>query len=368
MLTCTTCGKQNQDNYKFCLGCGARLVTGAGAGSDRGSVAGSPSAGSASANPPPVGAFAVGEPAAASSAPGPSGGGPAVAASPGAEDLACSSCGQGNPAGFRFCGRCGNTLAATNEATGEPGETAPVAPVDRLTEPPSLPTHRASTPAAEPGRSGKARLVLLREDGSEGGMLGLEGGPEVLGREYGPPFDSDAYLDPRHVTLTVQDDGIRVDDLNSLNGVFVKLEARTELRDKDQFRVGQELLIYEDLPEPALSSDGSERMGSPNPGYWGRVSVIVQPGQASEAYPIKEAGLTIGREQGDARFPNDGYVSGRHCGVVGDDTGVYLEDLGSSNGTYLRVRSGDLVAYGRLLLVGQQLFRVEMSSPETNEH
>jgi hypothetical protein len=37
---------------------------------------------------------------------------------------------------------------------------------------------------------------------------------------------------------------------------------------------------------------------------------------------------------------------------------VCLTDLGSSNGTFLRVREARLVPTGSLLLMGQQLFRV----------
>ena len=47
------------------------------------------------------------------------------------------------------------------------------------------------------------------------------------------------------------------------------------------------------------------------------------------------------------------------CRVFGDDNGVYLEDLDSSNGTYIRVRTGQVVPFGTTLLVGQQLFRIE---------
>ena len=101
-------------------------------------------------------------------------------------------------------------------------------------------------------------------------------------------------------------------------------------------------------------------MGSPNPGYWGRVSVMISPTRACSAFPIMEGGVTIGRENGEIVFPEDGYVSGTHCSIVGDDDGVFLEDLGSSNGTYIRVRKGQLIAPGNLLLVGQQLFRIEL--------
>lgn len=100
-------------------------------------------------------------------------------------------------------------------------------------------------------------------------------------------------------------------------------------------------------------------MGSPNPGYWGRISLLIDGKVASEAYPIEGAEFAIGRERGDLTFPLDGYVSSSHCRIVGDDAGVHLEDRGSSNGTYVRIRSGTVVPYGSLVLVGQQLFRVD---------
>jgi hypothetical protein len=231
--------------------------------------------------------------------------------------------------------------------------------MDAGTPPPVQPSAAAPPVAAAPPQVYQARLVLLRDDGTEGGVLVLDGGPENLGRDYGPPFDSDVYLDPQHVTITVTADGLMIGDKGSLNGLYIKLEGRSELLDGDQFRVGQELLRFEDLPEPEALPDGTERMGSPNPGYWGRLCVVVSPGRACAAYPIEGDGAAIGREVGDITFPQDGYVSGAHCRVFADDAGIFLEDLGSSNGTYQRVRDGQVVPFMSLILIGQQLFRLE---------
>jgi pSer/pThr/pTyr-binding forkhead associated (FHA) protein len=86
---------------------------------------------------------------------------------------------------------------------------------------------------------------------------------------------------------------------------------------------------------------------------------MAEPERSVAAWAIDGEGILIGRESGDITFPDDGYVSGRHCRVFGDDNGVYLEDLDSSNGTYIRVRTGQVVPFGTTLLVGQQLFRIE---------
>ncbi len=447
MIVCPNCGKENQDHYKFCLGCGAKLPPPGQAAQPPAPPQASPpvmpppmvpappppvaSAYGAGAMPPappppappPPGGFgpppaSYGQPP----APPPSFGGPPPAqppsfgappqaygspqpyaqpptygqppytpgtapvappsqqattvgpppAPPAAAIRKCPSCHTENPPQFKFCGSCGTKLEA--EAPTPPAPPAPVAP--HMPPPAVQPPVAPAAPVAEvatartmfmdagqrPDFSAKVaqvRLVLLREDGSEGGVLVIEGGPERIGRAHGPPFDSDAYLDPNHAELTATREGLRIDDLGSLNGVYLKLDGRSELQDQDMFRVGQELLLYEDLPEPSPTDDGTERMGSPNPGYWGRVSVLVSPGRACAAFPIKDEGITIGREFGEVVFPDDGYVSGTHCRIFGDDAGVFIEDLGSSNGTYMRVRSGQVVPLGSLVLVGQQLFRVD---------
>lgn len=352
----------------------------------------------------------------------PTSGTPGAAAAPPAElpegHHACVSCSFVNPPGFAFCGRCGakidnaaipqpvedvgsaRTVFAEQapeelkrlrdqgielgvgtadpppavHADGPPppppaGGTAPPVPpvmqtpsVSRPGPPPSQASTVAPTsPSDKPNPGGPAaKLVMLGPDGSPIGERVLAAGERLnIGRAEGPPWDEDAYLDAAHGSLTPTEDGIIADDAGSLNGIYVKLSGRVEVHHGDQFRVGQELLLYEDLPEPMATDDGTERMGSPNPGYWGRLSLLVDPDVASEAYVIKDEGIMIGREQGEITFPTDGYVSGSHCRVVGDDSGVFVEDLGSSNGTYMRVRAGAVLPYGSLVLIGQKLFQLE---------
>jgi pSer/pThr/pTyr-binding forkhead associated (FHA) protein len=360
VIICPNCGKENQDHYKFCLGCGARL----------------PSSGAPVSAPPRAGQSPSGTVITPSTSPQGPGGtvitpkenapqsgaqrpasspastakptAPAAAAPAADATLQCSACGMVNPPGFLFCGRCGNRLGGQPAAAPSTPVAAAAAVVPPLTPRP--------TPAAKPKL--RARLHLLREDGSDGGTIDLEDGPIPFGRDSGSPFDQDYYLNPKHCAFTVAQEGVRVDDLSPVNGVYRKIEGRIELQHGDTFRVGQELLYYEDLPEPEALPDGTERMGSPNPGYWGRISVLVDGARPCEAVPVVGAEFIVGRERGDLTFPTDGYVSSTHCRVAGDDDGVFLEDRGSSNGTYLRVRSGTTVPYGSLLLIGQQLFHV----------
>jgi predicted component of type VI protein secretion system len=60
-------------------------------------------------------------------------------------------------------------------------------------------------------------------------------------------------------------------------------------------------------------------------------------------------------------FSEDGYVSGLHCRVARESDGrIYLTDVGSSNGTFIRLRSEQPLQAGDILLMGQQLFRVDL--------
>ncbi|MCA9576821.1 MAG: FHA domain-containing protein, partial [Myxococcales bacterium] len=155
--------------------------------------------------------------------------------------------------------------------------------------------------------------------------------------------------------------GVVVTDLNSLNGVYIRIahDVPTELVPGSVFRIGQEIIRFDAMPAPRRGADGAEIMGSANPGFLGRICLIIGRDTVGNCYPIPSTGLHLGRERGDVIFPDDGYVSGLHCRVHGEGGRMFLTDVGSSNGTFVRVRGSGPVPRGSLLLMGQQLFRVE---------
>jgi pSer/pThr/pTyr-binding forkhead associated (FHA) protein len=209
-----------------------------------------------------------------------------------------------------------------------------------------------------PSASASGKLTVIRPDGTEGGTHPLVGGENIIGRKMGSLFEADGYLSPVHAELVLNAAGLVVRDANSLNGVFVKISGEEELQDGDVFRIGQELLRFDVVPPPAPLDDGTDILGSPNPGYWGRLAIIVGRNQDASAHPLMGDATMLGRERGDITFPEDGYVSGSHARVSMRDGRYYLADLGSSNGTFLRIRGERAVPSGSFLLMGQQLFRV----------
>jgi pSer/pThr/pTyr-binding forkhead associated (FHA) protein len=398
-MTCSHCGKENQDHYKFCLGCGRELTRPAASATPPPAATGAPSAlETARTVLPPAPVMTAGElPGAV--APKPKGGipwndapkmpagispspafnlaanpfagqapaGPRIPTSPtGTPALepvvpaaagpsastsngttACPTCGKPVQAGFAFCGACGTRLGKA------PSGQAAALGVQRTMFGAGL----APTPA--PVAAPRGRLVLIRPDGTEGGTHPLHDGETLIGRGQGTLFEADAYLSPRHAEFTAGPNGLVVRDLRSLNGVFLKITGEESLESGDIFRLGQELLRFEVISPPQPLEDGTEIMGTPNPGFWGRLSVIVGRDVDGSAFPLFGDAIVLGRERGDILFPEDGYVSGTHARISLNDGQVILQDLGSSNGTFLRLRHERNVPNGSFILMGQQLFRVE---------
>jgi pSer/pThr/pTyr-binding forkhead associated (FHA) protein len=255
----------------------------------------------------------------------------------------CPHCGSDVPPNFKFCGVCGQSLGAGS----------------------SGPAYAPQQPAFGGGPAPQqamahALLTLIRPDGSEGGTFPLREGENHLGRDHGAIFENDGYLSPTHCELVVLGNGAVVRDLDSLNGVFVRMTGEEEIQPGQVIRMGQELLRFDLIEPPTPLEDGTEVMGSPNPGYWGKITVIIGNQVDGSAYPLLGDSVTMGRERGDINFPDDGYVSGLHARLSTRGGKVYLTDLGSSNGTFLRVQSERKLGHDSFVLLGQQLFKLTM--------
>lgn len=356
MIVCPRCSKENQDHYKFCLGCGAELPRNA-AHQPKSFTAPTPpsgvphqaaSGGAAVARafggaaeaptqlaPPPEARRSF-EPA----APGPA----SVPPSAPPDVLTCPKCGSSVPKNFKFCGSCGHPMAQVQ------------AQASVLPPPNAALAATAMAPVAAP----RGSLVLIRPDGSEGDSVPLADN-SLVGRQAGGVFAADLYLSPRHATFYFEGTQLLVRDEDSLNGVYIRIDRDVpiELRDGAIFRIGQELVRFNAIAALPPGPDGVEIMGSPNPGYVGRLSLVIGRTTTGNSFPIPPHGLHLGRERGDLIFPEDGYVSGLHARIHGEQGRVFLTDVGSSNGTFVRVIGRAPLRSGDLILMGQQLFRAE---------
>lgn len=74
-------------------------------------------------------------------------------------------------------------------------------------------------------------------------------------------------------------------------------------------------------------------------------------------YERKSPHTTIGRHDGDLRFPDDPFLSPLHAKISWEQQSLVVRDLGSRNGTWVFLPEPYRLVDGDLLLIGSQVFR-----------
>ena len=224
-------------------------------------------------------------------------------------------------------------------------------------------------PSRREDRALPARLVAVRRDGSDGDTFGLEGPVSDVGREgCEVAFPDDLYLAPLHARIERRPEGFMLWPVERRNGVYVRVRRPHELRADDAILMGRQLLFFElvsdaELNLPPQSVGGVFLFGTPVKVPWGRLVQQTTTGAPRDVHHLVRDEVVLGREGADISFPDDEFVSRRHLvlrrTVEGTSVRLLAEDLGSSNGTFLRAREPVLLTHGDLLRLGDQLLRFE---------
>jgi pSer/pThr/pTyr-binding forkhead associated (FHA) protein len=300
---------------------------------------------------------------------------------PAAPHRICPSCSRATPSAFAFCQHCGLKVGAV--VAGE------IAIADTLTSDDEVvPLVKKRAEAREPSSVLGAveitadapddipadatavaygRLVAVLPDGSDGAVHSLIDELVDIGRSEGQlKFPDDAFLAARHARLERRAGAIVLLPLDTINGVYVRVRPGeiVPLRHGDFVLCGKEVFRFEVLePEEraqlAAIQHGVRLFGSPMRAPWGRLLQMVQLGIARDVYHLGPPEVTLGREEGDLRFPDDEFMSRRHARITSHDAKFELTDEGSSNGTYIRLRGERVLHPGDRLRLGDQLFRFE---------
>ena len=153
--------------------------------------------------------------------------------------------------------------------------------------------------------------------------------------------------------------------IDTLNGVFRKADAPIDLADGMVILVGREVLRFERVEaEEAkvhpLVRHGVALFGSPPREPWGRLVQIIPSGGHRDVRHLCGEEIVLGREEGDIVFRDDAFMSRRHAAVTWDGKRAQVTDLGSSNGTFVRVTAPTPIKHGDHVRMGDQLLRIEL--------
>jgi pSer/pThr/pTyr-binding forkhead associated (FHA) protein/RNA polymerase subunit RPABC4/transcription elongation factor Spt4 len=254
----------------------------------------------------------------------------------------CKECSSPVPPGHKFCGACGSTV--------------PDDSLERKVE--FFGTMQAP---------GKARLILIRgTDGADGLSYLLQGLEHVTGRTNAQiPFPNDPFVSERHANFIYRGEKLVVRDEGSLNGVYVRVRQPVSIAPGDLFLCGEEVFRLEATPKDTAGPDPDQTYfySSPKRPSPFRIVQVLRGGSEGMVYCARDTSVQIGREDSEMNFPDDIFMSGRHAKLELAPDGTYtLHDLGSRNGTYVRIRGERELAHGDYLFLGQQLLRVEQTA------
>jgi pSer/pThr/pTyr-binding forkhead associated (FHA) protein len=74
----------------------------------------------------------------------------------------------------------------------------------------------------------------------------------------------------------------------------------------------------------------------------------------------------IGRANCDASYPDDSLLAPRHASVTKREGKLFLKDLGTPNGTFVKLRQDTELSAGDIFLLGRELFRFTTQKIEEN--
>jgi len=129
--------------------------------------------------------------------------------------------------------------------------------------------------------------------------------------------------------------------------------------------VGKQVLRFEFLSDvektlrPAVEH-GVILFGTPLRAPWARLRQLTSAGTSRDVFHLTRSDLVVGREQGDIVFSDDEFMSRRHALLQFRNGHALLSDLGSSNGTYVRLTGQHALAAGEMIRLGDELLRFEI--------
>jgi pSer/pThr/pTyr-binding forkhead associated (FHA) protein len=231
---------------------------------------------------------------------------------------------------------------------------------------PMAPSSRPTAPGAE-----AVRLVLVERDGSEGDVFPITGPEMVVGRSRGTiTFPDDTFMSPMHARIERSGERFTLVDVASRNGIYLRISGTASVYPGDLFMVGHQLLRLESvahgLQESPPDADGTYEFGTPLQPAWGRLVLVGRGGIAGDVYHLRASEVVFGRESGDVVFPTDPFVSREHARlrleIETTSMAVYLDDLRSANGTYIRIRGSVELRAGDTFRVGDQILRLRVDT------
>ncbi|MCL2011997.1 MAG: FHA domain-containing protein [Cystobacterineae bacterium] len=205
-------------------------------------------------------------------------------------------------------------------------------------------------------------IRVVRADGGTENVYPMKTDVLLCGRTSELSLPDDPFIADVQIRFFFSGGRLAIEDIGGGNGVFTRLRQEREIAPGSEVRAGRQRLLVEAIPPLAPNADGTTAWGSPDIGFRFRLVQILEGGIRGAVFPLKIGDNNLGREAGDIYFLNDGFISGRHAVISASPEKLTIRDVGSSNGTFLRLAAPAFVENGDQFLLGRQLMRVDIQN------
>lgn len=226
------------------------------------------------------------------------------------------------------------------------------------------------TPGEGPAAAGTG-VRLVGADGSQ--EFWLREGANTVGRQDADVLLADNTVSRLHAHLYLTGDQLAVEDGNStngsrLNGIRLDPGKRTPVSDGAELQFGQVVLKVHGagaaLASTGITTDSPSMPENEDSATNVEIARLVAL-TGGHIYPIYSFPACVGRRADSSIAINDPYISGRHAEILQEEGGIFIRDLGSTNGTMIGgepVGAGAPVALptGKWVQFGKQRFQVEL--------
>jgi pSer/pThr/pTyr-binding forkhead associated (FHA) protein len=199
----------------------------------------------------------------------------------------------------------------------------------------------------------------------KGDVVRIRGAETVVGRDRGDlQYPDDHLLSKKHARFFRDGEGrLAVEDLGTLNGTFLRVRTPMKLEHRDVLSVGHhvfrfELLRYEEKDDRTIEGDPLTKVqGVQGMAPRARIVKRQEEGFCGMPFFFGTHRYVLGRTEGTHRFTKDDLMSRRHAAIGFREGDYWLEDLGSQNGTFLRLRGVHVLHSGDVIRMGDQYFK-----------
>ena len=189
----------------------------------------------------------------------------------------------------------------------------------------------------------------------------LSKSPFTVGLEDADLPIQDPFVDRWHAVLRIEGNSVVVEDMGSLNGVFLRIADDLPLEDRDQIAMGHQRFELRTTwdPVPAVAKSRSAMpAGGKVPTRGARLIQWLEGGRIGHVFRIGDS-LSIGCTPNNSAFIEDDSLSTLHATIQRSANGYTIKNVSSTGGTFIRIYDPVELISGDCFLVGTSLISVQ---------